>query len=264
MADYQAFKNFIRKIPGAVWAHHAITRSPRALAFRLRGKTRFSQAYYPPLSRVLGPAKRRSHLSDHLGTIFFFALEARPRLMVELGTNQGESTRVLLTAAHMTQSRLLSMDIQDCGHLDLPFKERWSFVRSDDVAFGQTSFVKWCRDRSIEPEIDLLFIDTSHLLEHAQQELATWSPFLSGRGTMLLHDTNMGRGLCARLDGSIDFGFDNQRGVIRAVEAFLGRRYDETSFFSDVADGWLLLHHPHCNGLLVLKKYQPLTQGMPH
>jgi cephalosporin hydroxylase len=158
------------------------------------------------------------------------------------------------SAAAVTDATMLSVDIDDCAGLDLPQRQRWHFVKGDDVAFARNGFVKWCADKGIEPRIDLLFIDTSHLYEHTQQEIAAWTPFLSSNGVMIFHDTNMRNGLIAHLDQTIGTGWNNDRGVIRAVEEFLGKRYDENRFFTDVANGFLVMHYPHCSGLTVLKK----------
>jgi hypothetical protein len=65
----------------------------------------------------------------------------------------------------------------------------------------------------------------------------------------------MGSGVFGRLDGSASaIGWDNQRGVIRAIEEFLGRRYDESAFFVDIARGFLVTHRPNCNGFTVLRR----------
>ncbi len=227
----------------------------RMIGFRLRGKTRYVQAFHaPPLVEAVGTTRPPSHICDHLGTMFFFTLDARPRLIVELGTNQGESTRAFLAAAAMTDATVLSIDKQECSQLELPFKERWHFVKSDDVEFARNSFTEWCRERSMEPVIDLLFIDTSHEYGHTKQEIETWTPYLSDHATIIFHDTNMGTGAYGRLDGSVGFGYENDRGVIRAIEEMVGRRYDETTYFTDYSKGFLIMHHPYCNGLAVLKK----------
>ena len=245
------------RMPGAVQVIHAVTRRFRKLLFWLRGGTHYQQDFSNPiLSEALGRVTRQSHIVDHLGTLFFFALDARPKLMVELGTGAGESTRALLAAASITKSILLSVDREDCRGLDLPFKQYWHFVQSDDIEFGRTGFVGWCSSHALKPQIDLLFIDTSHWYEHTKQEIAIWGPFLSNSGTMILHDTNMGKGPYGRMDGSVGFGYDNKRGVIRAMEEYTERRYDEKLFFCDLAKGLLIMHHPHSAGLAVIKKYE--------
>lgn len=227
----------------------------RRCLFRMSGGTAFHQAFpHPSLAEGLLRCAPVSDISDHLSTLFFFAVDAEPKLIVELGTRGGESTRALLSAAGVTKAQMLSLDIADCAGLDLPHLDQWHFVKGDDIAFGRDGFKPWCAAANLQPEIDVLFIDTSHVYEHTKQEIAVWSPLLSRRGVMILHDTNMGAGLYGRLDRSVGHGWDNQRGVIRAVEEFLGRRYDESRFFTDIANGFLITHHPHSNGLTVLKK----------
>ena len=75
----------------------------------------------PVLAQALGRwATARSDIRDHLGTLFHEAVSARPRLIVELGTRGGGSTRALLAAAEVTGAHVLSVDIEDCGTIDLP------------------------------------------------------------------------------------------------------------------------------------------------
>ena len=247
----------MERMPSPAQVIDAVTRRFHEFLFWLRGGTNYGHGFYNPvLFKAVDQVPRKSPIFDHLSTLFFFALDARPKLMVELGTGPGESTRALLAAASITKSTLLSVDLKDRGGLDLPFKQYWQFVQSDDIKFGKAGFVQWCSSHALKPQIDLLFIDTSHWYEHTKQEIDIWSSFLSGNGSMILHDTNMGRGPYARMDGSIGFSYDNKRGVIRAMEELLGRQYDERSFFCDLAKGFLIMHHPHCNGLAILKKYE--------
>jgi cephalosporin hydroxylase len=228
----------------------------RCFLFRLSGRTRYPwRLYGPTLAAAVGESDRRSDIRDHFGRLFCCAIEAKPRLIVELGTRGGGSTRALLAAAHLTgAARMLSVDIDDCGTLDLPFMDHWHFVKADDIAFGLSGFANWCRDAGLAPEIDLLFIDTSHEYEHTRREIEIWSPLLSAAGTMIFHDTNMGKGIYARTDGSVSVGWNNHRGVIRALEEHLGRQYDEASYFCDLAHGYLVTHYPTCSGLTVLRK----------
>lgn len=231
-----------------------LKRKMRKLRFRLAGGTRYSQSFYcDSLVQSLRGSKNQSDISDHLSTLFYHVMEAQPRLIVELGTRGGESTRVLLAVARLARSRVLSVDIEDCRSLDLEQGVPWEFIQSDDVAFA-VEFPRWCAQRDLPPKADALFIDTSHRYEHTKSELAAWVPHLADDGVLILHDTNMGAGTYSRLDGTVDLGWDNQRGVIRAIEEFLGTHYDENRFFTDVRNGFLILHYPYCNGLTILKR----------
>jgi hypothetical protein len=148
----------------------------------------------------------------------------------------------------------LSVDIHDCSGVNVPYPEHWQFIRDDDVDFGRERFSRWCGQQQIEAKADVIFIDTSHLHEHTRNELAVWSEHLRDAGVMIFHDTNMGCGVYGRCDGSVELGWDNRRGVIKAIEEILGRSYREDCFFVDVVKGFLIKHYPNCGGLTVLKK----------
>lgn len=254
----EQIRNAIKRV-GGVKNIYSVYRSfkfgLKKLRFYLKGGTHYSHKYYnSTLLAALAEQNQQSDISDHLSTIFYTSLNVDPKLIVELGTRGGESTRALLAAANITNSLLLSVDFVDCGQINLPFKENWNFVHADDIDFGNSGFVKWCIKSSIKPEIDLLFIDTSHQYDHTKQEINVWSKFLAEKGTMIFHDTNMGQGLYGRNDGSIGIGWNNKKGVMRAIEEFIGRQYDENAFFCDVTDRYNLIHFPNCNGLTILKR----------
>jgi predicted O-methyltransferase YrrM len=204
----------------------------------------------PELAEIMAHGARRTDFSDHLVTIFTEGMSCRPRLIVELGTRGGESTFVFERVARLCQSALLSVDIEDC--LQASAYPAWNFVKSDDVAFAG-KFQAWCKQKHLEPGIDLLFIDTSHLYEHTVAEIKAWLPHVAPTGKVIFHDTNMQYFYC-RADKSLDIGWDNQRGVIRAVEEYFNCRWDETKPFVDARGGWLIRHWPNCSGLTVLDR----------
>jgi cephalosporin hydroxylase len=211
----------------------------------------------PVLAEALGRAvAASSDIHDHLATIFAEAVAARPRLIVELGTRDGRSTCALLAAAEISNAHVLSIDIADCANLDLPerLRARWSFVRTDDVAFAGEPFAAFCAARVFPALADVIFVDTSHVYEHTRAEIAAWVPRLSPAGTMMFHDTNMADGWFRKLNGKSERGWDNSRGVIRAIEELVGRHYDEATYFADVVAGFEVRHVPWSNGLTILRK----------
>lgn len=56
-------------------------------------------------------------------------------------------------------------------------------------------------------------------------------------------------------------GYNNQRGVIAALEVFFGTTFNERRNFVDVVNGWLIRHYASCSGLTILKK---LAARTPH
>ncbi|HET9182634.1 MAG TPA: class I SAM-dependent methyltransferase [Candidatus Angelobacter sp.] len=196
-------------------------------------------------------ALESTDICDHLATIFGEALAARPGLIVELGVRGGETRFVFEKVSQLTGSALVSADIEDCSSVCSP-SPRWHFVQKDDVQFA-AEFPAWCRSRGIDPQIDVLFIDTSHIYEHTVCEIKAWFPLLAPKCKVIFHDTNMGN-YYRQQNGTIRKGWDNQRGVIRAIEEHLGTRFNEKISFVTTVNEWLVRHWPYCSGLTVMER----------
>ena len=61
-----------------------------------------------------------------------------------------------------------------------------------------------------------------------------------------------------RKNGTYGAAWNNQRGVIRAIEEFFGTQFNEKEefYYSCEKDGisWKVSHEPFCNGLTLLYK----------
>ena len=202
------------------------------------------------IQAVVRQSEKRTSISDHLLTLYAEATEVKPMVTVELGTGGGDSTLVLLRAAERCSGTLVSVDVDDCS--DVVRSDRWVFVRSDDVEFGR-NWSNWARTRGLHQMIDLLFIDTSHQYDHTCAEIRAWFPNLGPQAKVIFHDTNLNAFNRYR-DGFVSVGWNNQRGVIRAIEDYLGVRIDERKALCAVIGDWLIRHDPICNGLTVLRR----------
>lgn len=222
---------------------------------RLRGGRKYKQEFYSEkLIYSLDGYPESSDISDHLSTIFYHTLEAKPKLIIELGTRGGESTKALLAAAEIANCKVVSIDIEDCSNVKVKYQDRWKFIKDDDVEFGKSKFTEWCRKNNLPEKADVIFIDTSHNYEHTVEEIDVWKNHLTEEGTLMFHDTNMGDGVYSRLDGSVKSGWNNGRGVIKGVEEFIKADYNESGFFADYRNEFLVRHYPYCNGFTVLKR----------
>jgi cephalosporin hydroxylase len=205
----------------------------------------------PEVQEIVQRASSRyTDISDHLLALFSEAASVRPRFIVELGVRGGESTFAFERAARLSDARVLSVDLEDCQFQSS--YPKWTFLKKNDLTFA-SEFPDWCSSHQLAPEIDVLFIDTSHLYQHTLEELRLWMPYLSAKSKLILHDTNMKR-IYRRADRSLGRGWDNDRGVIRALEETLGTKFNEEQDFVTVIGGWLIRHWSHCNGLTVLEK----------
>lgn len=202
------------------------------------------------LREVEEKARVRTDIASHLRTIFLETVKSKPKLIVELGVKKGFSAFALSRAAIVTGAVLVSVDIRDFSKSS--DWEDWIFVQMDDIDFAK-QFPAWCKERKIEPSIDVLFIDTSHEYEHTKKEIAAFFPLLSANATVILHDTN-----CSdwyrRRNYTIDRSYDAKRRVIKATEEYFGKSFNEKEEFMELIDGWLIEHDPICNGLMILNR----------
>lgn len=204
----------------------------------------------PELDEILKRARIPTDVNDHLVTLFTESMSVAPRLIVELGVRGGETAFVLEQIAGLFGSRVVLVDIEDCS--TVPSSPQVTFVKSDDVAFAGR-FREWCAEQRVEPSIDILHIDTSHLYDHTVREIAAWFPHLSERAKVFFHDTHLEE-IFRRRDGSMSRAWNNDRGVIRAIEDYFNKPFDERADFVDCERGWLIKHSSFCNGFTVLER----------
>lgn len=216
-------------------------------------KPSYPAGQLPALNFINEHARRKTDISNHLKTLFSESMSVNPRLIVELGVRTGESTLVFERIAEISHAKLISVDTDDCEKIShSSHSKNRIFVRKDDIPFGQ-EFGAWCVKNNITPEIDILFIDTSHLYEHTKQEIDTWFPYLAKTAKVFFHDTNL-KTIYFREDGSMGIGWDNKRGVIRALEDYFNKKLDEKQSFVDFDKGWLIKHRPYSSGLTILER----------
>ena len=83
--------------------------------------------------------------------------------------------------------------------------------------------------------------------------MAAWLPFLHPRGVMMFHDSSLAP-VVRRLDGSVRLGWQNHRGVMRAIEEALETQYDENTLFADTRAGFSIYHVPYSSGFTMLSR----------
>lgn len=201
-------------------------------------------------------AAESSDIRDHLNFLSFMVHLQQPQVLLELGTRGGESTRVFedYCKSHHLIGR--SFDLGPAPKW-LHEKDHWQHFVGDDCELGDllARTKKW-PDGSTFQLIDFLFIDTSHEYEHTCRELETFFPLVKSGGFLVFHDTNLIKKATRRLDGELGYGWDNERGVIRAIEEYFSFEVDETSylFITISGKGSSIYHLPWNNGLTVVQK----------
>lgn len=201
------------------------------------------------LQEIYDHALVDTDISDHLETLFIESMIVKPKLVVELGVRTGQSTFVFERVAKLCNSFLLSVDIAPQQSKTL--WPRSVFIQKDDLLVAE-EFVSFCAKNSLEPKIDVLFIDTSHEYHQTKKEIAKWFPFLAPRSTVFFHDANV-KLIYKRRNGTIGKAYNDDRDVMRAIEEYLETSLNEKKNFKRLCGSWLVEHHAICNGMTILK-----------
>lgn len=136
--------------------------------------------------RIRANRMRASSLTEYLPVLFGQAMRYPEAVIVEIGTDIGESTQALLAAAELTGGHVWSVDINP----DIKFKDLyaeqggdglWTFICGDSSA--QTVAAK------VPGKIDVLYVDGDHRYNQVVAELKLYMPRVKGGGVALFHDT---------------------------------------------------------------------------
>lgn len=126
-----------------------------------------------------------SDIKDELPLLLEYATRYPLVRVLELGVRSGRSTSAFLAAAAQVAGHVWSIDMRPP---DVP--DRWS--QSRYWTFKQAN------DLDVTPDLEgwpasyhVLFIDTSHTLEHTLAELRRFVPYVLPGGIVLCHDTRL-------------------------------------------------------------------------
>lgn len=169
-----------------------------------------------------------------LMTMYRTARVMEAPVILELGTQRGASTTVLLQACEEADGRLVSVDVEDCS--DVTDSPRWQFVREDstDVA-AITSQAPY-----LSEGIDILYIDSLHQKEHVERELTGWYGLMKPGSHIFLDDVdaNPYRAGHRKDNMGAEIAYDEIR---EYVEAFFHANQDD--LFMDITYGSTGLAH---------------------
>lgn len=117
--------------------------------------------------------------------MFTLPIALRSKVIVETGLSQGFSTQIFCESAKLIGAKVFTYDIEDFPETREKIKQLgldkvWVFVHKDSIKGGK----EW-----IGEKIDLLFLDSNHVANHVKKELDAWTPHLSEKGLVLIHDT---------------------------------------------------------------------------
>ena len=108
-------------------------------------------------------------------------IDLKAQTVLEIGTNIGDSTRILSTALKETGGHLYSLDSGGC-------RDAW-YLKWD------CSNITFITDNSLsvpwDKELDLLLVDGGHEFATCKSDLTRFGPWVRVGGHVLVHDTRL-------------------------------------------------------------------------
>lgn len=117
-----------------------------------------------------------------LMSIYNSARQYSNGVFLELGTDRGQATRMLLKACEETNSKLISVDIRDCSKILVD--PNWQFVKSDSTDSEYIFKVAPILTRGI----DLLYVDSLHTALHVSKEIDAYFEHLNKNSKIFFDD----------------------------------------------------------------------------
>ncbi len=139
------------------------------------------QEYVNTVSEAIKKKSEVRFVAQQLLKMHAEALSRHNPIIVELGVDKGQSTRVFLNSIDgKVGAKLISIDIRDCSRA----------VNSDDWCFIQSSSINIdaiCRSAPIiKNGIDILYVDSLHTASHVYKELYGFFPYVKKDGIIFL------------------------------------------------------------------------------
>jgi predicted O-methyltransferase YrrM len=134
--------------------------------------------------------KNQEDIDEHLLTLFSLTVSMKPKTIVELGVRTARSTYAFLSAASLTGSKVISVDLnqpQPSLPIQEEWKEKWTFYQKDALKFLEEDF-----PNLYEGEYNIIYIDDWHTGDHVRKELQLIEDYVQPHDLILLHDLMYG------------------------------------------------------------------------
>ena len=167
-------------------------------------------------------------------------------LIVELGVDKGQSTRVFLNAIEgKSNAKLISIDIKNCS--SAVDSERWEFIQQDSSDIKSLLIAK----PIIKKGIDILYVDSLHTAKHVQKEIYNFFEYLNEDAYIFFDDIDSGPYMLEQRKDSVGIEIAN-REIYKLLEAIFRANINKFDF--EIMRG--------STGLGVFKKRVPLGEKL--
>ena len=152
------------------------------------------------------------------------ALKRSTPIIVELGVDKGQSTRVFLNAiSEKKNSRLISIDIRDCK--DAVKSDKWEFVKQNSIDIESLLNKK----PIIKKGIDILYVDSLHTESHVLKEVYGFFKYIKQNGVIFFDDIDSGPYMNKQRKDSINTEINNRK-ILNLLESIFRANYSSIDF----------------------------------
>lgn len=152
------------------------------------------------------------------------ALKRDRPIIVELGVDKGQSTRVFLNAiSEKKNSRLISIDIRDCK--DAVKSDKWEFVKQNSIDIESLLNKK----PIIKKGIDILYVDSLHTESHVLKEVYGFFKYIKQDGVIFFDDIDSGPYMNKQRKDSINTEINNRK-ILNLLESIFRANYSSIDF----------------------------------
>lgn len=181
------------------------------------------QDYIDDLKSYATKAEEARFVAIQLLEMYAEVSRRKDVVVLELGVDRGQSTKVFLNAIDQKQSsHLVSIDIRDCSNVSN--SNKWTFVQNDSSKVEDVLKLA----PILKEGIDVIYVDSLHTSEHVYKEIYGWFPYLKKGGVMYFDDVDSGPYLMGQRKDSIGTEIANRK-IYELIEAVFRGNLDQSN-----------------------------------
>ena len=182
------------------------------------------QSYINELKNHLSKPDESRFLAQQLLRLHKEAESKLNPLIVELGVDRGQSTRVFLNAIDgKDNAKLISIDIKNCSNA--VNDENWEFVQQDSTDIEKLLINK----PKIKNGIDILYVDSLHEADHVKKEIYNFYEYLNNDAYIFFDDIDSSPYMNRQRKDSVNTEIANRK-IFKLLEAIFRGNMDKLDF----------------------------------
>ena len=145
-------------------------------------------------------------------------------LIVELGVDRGQSTKIFLNAIDDKDgAKLISLDIKDCSKAAETSK--WEFIKQDSADIKKLLINK----PDIKKGIDILYVDSLHTASHVKKEIFNFFEYLNEDAFIFFDDIDSNPYMVGQRKDSFSTEITNRK-IYRLLESIFRANMHQLDF----------------------------------